>query len=107
MSNGRYLLNGQAFSSSPNHLAAVKFSTTHAAAFGRARDPHTTSHIASLPPDEAARHMCRRLHLGVGKMRALPSITADAPSNLGKASASTSPFMVTDNATKRAHTESR
>ncbi len=40
-------------------------------------------------------------------MRALPSITADAPSNLGKARASTSPFMVTANDTKRAHTESR
>ena len=51
--------------------------------------------------------MCCRLHLGVGRMRALPSITADAPSNLGKARASTSPFMVTANATKRAHTESR
>ena len=51
--------------------------------------------------------MCRRLHLGVGRMRSLPSITAGAPSNLSKARASTSPFMVTANATKRAHTESR
>ena len=40
-------------------------------------------------------------------MRALPSITADAPSNLSKAKTSTSPFMVTANATKRSHTESR
>ena len=102
-----------ALSPSPDRQGAVKFSTTHAPAFGRARDPHTTSHIshiASLPPDEAARHMCHRLHLGAVdkiKMRALSSIMADAPSNLAKARASTSPFMVTANATKRAHTASR
>ena len=107
-SNGLYLIDGQALASClPHGRATLESGITHAAAFGRARGPHATSHIASLPPDEAARHMCRRLHLGVGRMRTLPSITADAPSNLSKARASTSPFMVTANATKRAHTESR
>ena len=101
-SNGLYLIDGQALA--PHGRATLESGITHAAAFGRARDPHATSHIASLPPDEAARHMCRRLHLEVGRMRTLPSITADAPSNLSKARASTSQFMITANATKRAHT---
>ena len=104
-SNGLYLIDGQALAScSPHGKETPESGITHAAAFGRARDPHATSHISSLPPDEAARHMCRRLHLGVGRMRNLPSITADAPSNLSKARASTSQFMITANATKRAHT---
>ena len=106
MSNGLYLLKGHAAPSPTRHEAA-EINVTHAAAFSSARDPHSTSHIAALPPEEAARHMCRRLHLGMGKMRALPTITADVPSNLGKAGASASAYMTTTNATKRSHTESR
>ena len=106
-SNGLYLIDGRAIASLHRDRATLESEITHAAAFGRARDPHATSHIALLPPDEAARHMCRRLHLGVARMRALPSIMADAPSNLSKAITSTSPFMVTANATKRSHIESR
>jgi hypothetical protein len=54
-SNGLYLINGQALASClPHGRATLESGITHAAAFGRARDPHATSHIASLPPDEAA-----------------------------------------------------
>ena len=106
MVNGLYLLKGNATPSSARH-EATEIDVTHAVAFGSARDPHSTSHIKALPPDEAARHMCRRLHLGVGKMRALPTITADVPSNLGKARTSTSPYMTTANATKRSHVQAR
>ena len=106
MVNGLYLLKGNAAPSSARH-EATEINVTHAVAFGSARDPHSTSHIKALPPDEAARHMCRRLHLGVGKMRALPTITADVPSNLGKARTSTSPYMTTANATKRSHVQAR
>ena len=106
MVNGLYLLKGDSTPSSTRREAA-EIDVTHAVAFGSARDPHSTSHIKALPPDEAARHMCRRLHLGVGKMRALPTITADVPSNLGKARTSTSPYMTTANATKRSHGQAR
>ena len=106
MSNGLYLLKGHK-AQSPSHKQAAKINVTHAAAFGNARDPHTTLHIATLSLEEAARHMCRRLHLGMGKMRALPTVTADVPSNLGKTGASASAYMTTTNATKRSHTESR
>ena len=40
-------------------------------------------------------------------MRALPTVTADVPSNLGKTRADASPYMTTANATKTSHTESR
>ena len=57
-SNGLYLIDGQALASClPHGRATLESGITHAAAFGRARDPHPTSHIASLPPDEAARHL--------------------------------------------------
>ena len=106
MVNGLYLLKGNAAPSSARH-EATEINVTHAVAFGIARDPHSTSHIKALPLDEAARHMCRRLHLRVRKMRALPTITADVPSNLGKAKTSTSTYMTTANATKRSHVQAR
>ena len=56
MSNGLYLLKGHAAPSPTRHEAA-EINVTHAAAFSSARDPHSTSHIAALPPEEAARHM--------------------------------------------------
>ena len=99
MSNGLYLLKGHSAPSPARHEAA-EINVTHAAAFGSARDPHSTSHTSALPPEEAARHMCRRLHLGMGKIRALPTITADVPSNLGKTRAGASPYMTTANATR-------
>ena len=114
VSNGIYLLYGPS-QLSPHRPIAKEPSNSalptrrHSAAHATPTPPRI-SHIASLPPDEAARHMCHRLHLGAVdkiKMRALPSIMADAPSNLAKARACTSPFMVTANATKRAHTASR
>ena len=43
------------------------------------------SHIASSAPDIAAQHMHRRLHIGARRMNLLPSMTADAPSNLSRA----------------------
>ena len=48
-SNGFYLIDGQALASLPHGRATLESGITHAAAFGRARDPHATFHIASLP----------------------------------------------------------
>ena len=56
MSNGLYLLKGHSAPSHARHEAA-EINVPHPAAFGSARDPHSTSHIAALPPEEAARHM--------------------------------------------------
>ena len=51
---------------------ALSFQPTHSS--------KTSSHIARLHPDTAAKYMHRRLHVGARRMNLLPELTADAPS---------------------------
>ena len=65
------------------------------------------SHIASLAPDIAAQHMHRRLHVGARRMNLLPSMTADAPSNLSRAKVGSCPHCVAANSTLHSHSSDR
>ena len=49
------------------------------------RRPHTSSHIAALPADDAALALHRRLHLGLDIIKRLPKLTRDAPAILANA----------------------
>ena len=65
------------------------------------------SHISSLPPDAAAAHVHRRLHLGAKRLSQLPHLTEDAPENLARARLNACPDCVTANAAHTSHSSSR
>ena len=66
-------------------IPATATGTASSLSFQATHSSKSVSHIASLAPDVAARHMHRRLHLGARRMNLLPSLTADAPVNLSRA----------------------
>ena len=86
---------------------SVQTTSASAMSFQATHSSKSLSHIASLAPDTAARHMHRRLHLGSRRMSRLPSLTADAPENLSRAKVGACPSCVTANSTHHPHRESK
>ena len=76
-------------------------------AFRAIHSNKSTSHLAALNPEEAARHMHRRLHLGATTLNKLSKLTADAPENLSRAKGHDCHDCVAANAHKHPHKESR
>ena len=87
--------------------AGGSISTASALSFQATHSSKSLSHISSLAPDVAARHMHRRLHLGARRMNLLPSLTADAPDNLSRAKVGACPSCVTANSTHHPHRENK
>ena len=67
----------------------------------------THSHIDALGSDDAAFRMHRRLHLGVGRIRKLATMTSDAPACLSHAKHAPCHACVEANAAHLPHTTSR
>eukprot|EP00965_Chrysotila_dentata_P059190 1964127-Pleurochrysis_carterae.AAC.1 len=57
-----------------------------------------------MSSNDAAAHKHRRLHVGVARLRNLPSLTADAPASLSNASPTTCDTCAEANATRLPHT---
>ena len=67
---------------------------------------HATSHVAALPPDEAAQLLHQRLHVGVDKIRRLSAAAADVPPCVAKARVVTCEHCAIANAPHLAHPRS-
>ena len=61
------------------------------------------SMLAALDANQLAQLMHRRLHIGAHLIRALPTLTADAPKQLSRASLSACPHWVAANACRLPH----
>jgi transposase InsO family protein len=62
-----------------------------------------SSVLAALDTNKLAQLLHQRLHIGTHLIRALPTLTADAPSKLAQASPSACPHWVAANATRLPH----
>ena len=62
-----------------------------------------SSVLAALDTNKPAQLLHQRLHIGTHLIRALPTLTADAPSKLAQASPSACPHWVAANATRLPH----
>ena len=67
----------------------------------------TTSHIAALPPAEAAAAIHRRLHINNEYLKRLPTVTSDAPPNLKRAENHSCEHCTEANATHLPHKGSK
>ena len=65
------------------------------------------SHVRTLPADDVAAILHRRLHLGLGLLKRLGGRTDDAPSHLASATEVTCPHCVAANGHRLAHSSSQ
>ena len=65
------------------------------------------SHVRTLPADDVAAILHRRLHLGLGLLKRLGGRTEDAPSHLASASEITCPHCIAANGHRLAHSSSQ
>ena len=74
---------------------ALKAATIHS--------PASSSHVASLPPDQMIEVLHRRLHLGFDLLRRLGDLAADIPTNVRSGKAHSCTHCKTANATHLSH----
>ena len=65
------------------------------------------SHVRTLPADDVAAILHRRLHLGLGLLKRLGGRTEDAPSHLASATEITCPHCISANGHRLAHSSSQ
>ena len=65
------------------------------------------SHVRTLPADDVAAVLHRRLHLGLGLLKRLGGRSSDAPSHLASAAEVTCPHCVTANGHRLAHSSTQ
>eukprot|EP00965_Chrysotila_dentata_P077510 2558482-Pleurochrysis_carterae.AAC.1 len=66
-----------------------------------------SSHIHVMSANDAARCMHRRLHAGAARIKALPSLVADAPASLAQSLPPSCSACVEANATRHPHSAER
>ena len=86
---------GQSNSLAETTARALKAATIHS--------PASSSHVASLPPDQMIEVLHRRLHLGFDLLRRLGDLAADIPTNVRSGKAHSCTHCKTANATHLSH----
>ena len=86
---------GQSNSLAETTARALKSATIHS--------PASSSHVASLPPDQMIEVLHRRLHLGFDLLRRLGDLAADIPTNVRSGKAHSCTHCKTANATHLSH----
>jgi len=90
-------------SRSAHGLGGLPDETTRSLKAATIHSPASSSHVATLPPDQMIDVLHRRLHIGFDTLRRLGTLAADIPENIRSGKTESCPHCKTANASHLAH----